>query len=348
MCVIIKLEGGQSIPMNMLENACYNNWHSYGLVTMVDDKMDIVKVVPESGEVDPEEVYDLLEANKEYRRYLHLRHNTAGATNLENTHPFDVYYDPKTGRQRVFMHNGTMYSYKSKKTTDTGVTVDDDDGPSDTKNYVDEVLIPFLASVSGDIKTPIIRKALSNFWPTGDNRGVIISNDQGDLFTGTWKTIKPFENDEDTWFTASNDLYFDRCKRGPEYDRREEKAKLERQNSFQESASKCDTLKEFKISETHGFYELSDSMSDLLSDWDLYDREHAVNLGMATADELEELYKHKTDFITVFEWIASDYYTLYQQFLDIEEKHNKATKRIATLVADLKAAKEKSKKGKAA
>lgn len=99
MCVIVVLSKNQMIPYSMLENACYNNWHSFGLVTKVDGKLDIKRSVPKSGEVDPKTVYKLLEDDIGYERFLHLRHNTAGATNEANCHPFDVYYDPKSGRQ---------------------------------------------------------------------------------------------------------------------------------------------------------------------------------------------------------------------------------------------------------
>lgn len=78
MCSIIYLKPNAMIPYEMLENAVYNNWHSYGLVTKVDGKLDIKKKVPESGEVDPKEVFKLLQDDIEYERFLHLRHNTAG------------------------------------------------------------------------------------------------------------------------------------------------------------------------------------------------------------------------------------------------------------------------------
>src|ERR1700751_2562549 len=120
MCNIIILKKDQMPIKNEFVTMCQNNWHSYGLVTKFGDKIDINKKVPENGEVDPEELYKLLERDIEYERILHVRHNTAGATNLENCHPFNVYYDEANKRNIVFMHNGTMYEFKSKKKSETG------------------------------------------------------------------------------------------------------------------------------------------------------------------------------------------------------------------------------------
>lgn len=344
MCVIIILDPGQSIPYNMLENACYNNWHSYGLVVKVDNKLDVIKKVPESGEVDPEEVAELLDDNKEYERILHLRHNTAGATNMENTHPFDVFYhkSKRKERQVVFMHNGTLYTYKSKIQNAMGTLVDDEYGPSDTKNYVDKVLIPLLAGTdfgkgTGDISSPLIREVLKNMWPIdGENRGILISNDQDDFLLGTWKTIKPFENDEDTWFKASNDSYFEKVIRGPEYERREEEAKKNKKDSVRlgtATSAGISDLKDFTIDGTHGFYKLSESICDILCDWDLYDRENATSLGYATREEIGQIYdSSREDTISLLEWITGDYATMYDDLKEIEEKHKKATKKISELV----------------
>ena len=340
MCVIIALDKGQNIPDDMLRNACYNNWHSYGLVVHVGDKLDIIRKVPKSGEVDWKEVKDLLEDNVEYKRYLHLRHTTAGKTDLENCHPFDVYYNQKTGDHVVFMHNGTMYPYKSKK-IENGQSVDDDSGPSDTKNFTDQVLIPYVASCDfgnghGDINHPLFVKLIDKMWPTGSNRGLLISNKYEPLFIDTWKMVGP----EGKKFKASNDDYFSYCKRGPEYDRREAERKAKEAKNTKGSAGKGVTVqvkdfRDFDIKAPHRFYSLSESICEILNDWDVYDRPGATTLGFATRAELEKLHSSKADCVSVMEWIFTDYAKLYEEHLDLEEKHTKASKMIAQLKAEL-------------
>ena len=148
MCNILLLKPGQMPYKEEFINMCYNNWHSYGLVVKVDGKLDIKRHVPES-EIDPLELWNLIEKDRQYERLVHVRHTTAGATNLDNCQPFDVFYQEHKGKNPtniVFAHNGTLYDYKSKKWDDKGIQMDDPDGPSDTKNFVDQVLIPFITA----------------------------------------------------------------------------------------------------------------------------------------------------------------------------------------------------------
>lgn len=347
MCAIIHLKAGVTMPITALENACYNNWHSFGIVVKKPGKLEIIKEVPKSGEIDPDDIQEILNKNKEFERFLHVRHNTAGATNLENTHPFDVYKAKgKGGREVVFMHNGTLYTYKSKMTTPDGRTIDDDTGPSDTKNFVDQVLIPYLGCADfgkgrGDIESPEMMTLLRQFWPGTGNRGLLISSDQTPLYLGDWKKITR----EGVDFLASNDDYFDACKRGPEFDRREkaeeEKKKAEAarfqagnittSRAVAPSAGRLHELKEFTFGKKHPFFDLSASMAHIVNDWDIYDRHSAVSLGCASVDELAELYKSEKDCLFVMDWIFTDYYNLYQDFLKLEDKHEKATKMIASL-----------------
>ena len=142
MCNIIILKPGQMPVKSDLFNMCYNNWHSFGLVSEVDGKLDVVREVPENNEVDPERVLKLLSDNRQYKRYLHVRHNTVGATSLENTHPFDVYYDSKSGRTVLFMHNGTLHEYKGSYIGGAyqSYSTSDNTGDSDTKRFTEEVL----------------------------------------------------------------------------------------------------------------------------------------------------------------------------------------------------------------
>lgn len=338
MCSIIYLKPNAMIPYEMLENAVYNNWHSYGLVTKVDGKLDIKKKVPESGEVDPKEVFKLLQDDIEYERFLHLRHNTAGATTDENTHPFEIFYDEAKGRHVVFMHNGTMHPFVSKKTVD-GKVVDDNDGPSDTKNFVDQILIPYISAMDfgggkGDITHPLVHLFIKKFW-CASNRGVLIASDQEAMFIDDWKMVGP----EGSKFLASNDTYFDKVIRGPEHTRRLVREANEKTASNKNKSADVDLfarLQDFKLDTKHAFYSLKDSMLSIFDDWEVWERSGAVAVGYATQDELEALFKDKATCLALMDWIFTDYAQLYKEHLETVEKHDKATKLIATLVNRLK------------
>jgi hypothetical protein len=329
------------LPYEMLEAAVYNNWHSYGLVTRVGDKLDIKKSVPKSGEVDPKAVWKLLEDDVEYERFLHLRHNTAGATNDENCHPFDIYYSPKTGRQVVFMHNGTLFGYKSKKITPDNREVDDDDGPSDTKNFVDRILIPYLSSIDfgnghGDIEHPHIRELVRRFWSV-NNRGLLISSDQKPFYLDDWKELDDGDGGK---FLASNDTYFKNVTRGPEFSRRELRKKQMQGVIKAQKGSKTREVvsySDFQKGNKHPFFDLSTSTAKVVNDWQMYDRTHATRLGFATVDELKELYAEEQDCLYVMDWVFTDYAKLYEEFGMMKEKHQKASAMIANLTEQARA-----------
>lgn len=361
MCVIFHLKKGQMIQKSMLENAVYNNWHSYGIVMPVDGKLDIIKKVPESGEVDPEEVYKILQDNFDVDRFVHLRHNTAGATSIENTHPFEVYFNEASGTHVVFMHNGTMYEYKSRKTTPSGGFVDDDDGPSDTKNFVDDILIPYTSGTDfghgkGDISSPLFRNLIKKMWPAGQNRGLLISSKADPFFIDTW--VEVGEHDEK--FKSSNDDYFKLVKRGPEYDRRKaEEDRLKKEQDLKNSKIKKGGLKsstsvpirpfrEFDLTKKHDFFSLSESTRNICNDFDVYDRTGLVSLGYMDTKEIEELYSSKADCVAIMDYAFTDYAKLYEEHCELEDKHSRASKHIATLVEELKALKESKKEQKAA
>lgn len=356
MCNILILPPYGMPVREKFENMCYNNWHSWGIVTRIDGKLDVVKKVPASGEIDAEEIeviWKLLERDQEFERILHVRHNTAGATSLDNCHPYDVFYDPSNGRQVLFMHNGTMYEYKSKITVpnqwNTGfITEDDPDGLSDSKNFVDQILTPMLCSQDygeghGDVNSKFFIKLIGKLWPSG-NRGLIIPNDQNLVFLGEWKKIKG-ENDIEIW--SSNDDYFHKVTRGPESQRREEREKkareAERARAFDFTASGSNGVREitplssFNFNK-HSIYNLTCTLDNITYDWTLWDRDTAVSIGGATRDELEALHSDKESCLTVMDWIFGDYYELYQDYNDLEDKHKRQATYINQLHGKLRAA----------
>lgn len=360
MCVIICLSPNQTIPYRNLENACYNNWHSFGLVTLKRPEnkghkfpytMEVHREVGPDDGIDPRHVEAMLETNKDHFRILHLRHNTAGATTLENTHPFDVYQDDKTGHRVVFMHNGTLYKYKSKK-MENGREVDDDSGPSDTKNFVDKVLIPFSNVDFGDgladIENELFRDVITKYWevPT-TNRGILISNTQEPFLLGDWKEV----NFEGQKILVSNDEYFYMVKRGPEHTRRMFQEQLAKQKA-KEEAGQTDgavvpigqvehpylllkTITE-KIANKHPFFRLSESPVNILNDWEVYDRATAASsLCLMTRDEIRQILNDEETAVALIEWIFSDYGCLFEESQIIDEKQRRAEGHIAALKSEI-------------
>lgn len=336
MCNIFLLNPGVMPTKSQVETCVYNNWHSMGALIRKDSGLEVIHHIPKSGELDPEMVYDLMLDNRDKQRVIHLRHTTAGATTLENCHPFKVY---ESKDQTIwFMHNGTLHTYK---TMENGKEVLD--GPSDTKNFADQILSPMLAAMKNpDINDPLLQKIVNRFWMSS-NRGILISSkgDKPFLIDATanpWKTIKG-EGEEQ--FLSANDDYFTTVKRGPELARREEAAKAAK---FREENSSREISKYAGHTPTtakdHGFYKLSQSPCELLNDWEVYERSTAVGVGLFTLTELLEiLEKDKDGFAVVAEWIFTDYALMYEELKSIQDKHDKATKLIATLQRELKAKK---------
>jgi hypothetical protein len=347
MCNILLLKPGQMIPQEDFWNMCYNNWHSYGLITKVDGKLDVQKHVPESGEIDPQVLWDLVKRDIEYERILHVRHNTAGATNIENCHPLPIYYDPKTGKQIEFMHNGTLYQYKSQKLSSTGALVDDPDGPSDTANFATQIIQPLVAGSNfgtgkGDIHNDFFKKIIREFWPSTGNRGILIANDQASFLFGDWKKTKAEDGSD---VITANTEYFASVVRGPEHTRREavkkeaeEKRRRENPGSSTPVGVTRVDLFNFKGQTTP--FELPSSVKHIFDDWNVWSREGSAALGCLTKDELAELYLDKDTTLHLMDWVFTDYYNLYEEFLEIEEDKEKATKYIATMAEELKELRE--------
>lgn len=361
MCNILALEPGQMIPYENLANMCYNNWHSYGLVVLkkgsskpdVKYTMEITKVLPEE-EVNPDEVNNILQENIEHTRILHVRHNTAGATTYENTHPFDVYED-ETGRKVVFMHNGTLYEYKSKKWVNNKLE-DDNDGPSDTKNFVDKVLIPYtdvdFGDGFGDIENDLFEGLVKKFWPSG-NRGILISNCQEPLLLGDWKNVSL----GGTKVLTSNDDYFYSVKRGPESLRRlvrEAQAKQKAKEAAQGVAEKTGSvgtpdhpyvlLKNITeyIRGKHQAYRLVNDIKDIINDYNVWDRDCAAqSLPFMTYDEVKEFITGRPEEAArVVDWIFTDYGEMYSEMAELETKKSAGEKLIATLKQEINSMKK--------
>jgi len=344
MCNILELTPGVMLDRDAFDTMCYNNWHSYGVVTFRPDGMSVIKHVPESGEIDPAELWAILEAEIDHPRIVHVRHTTAGTTSLNNCHPFTVF--EKDGREVLFMHNGTMHQFKSKKWvkneeytptrnyTGGGGWEDDDTGPSDTMNFATEVLTPYLSSMNvgngtGDYSNNLFKAVLMKFWPPS-NRGVLMANDQTPFFFGEWKTVTNSEGKE---IKTSNTDYFKEIKRGPEFQRIEARRKLfeEAEKAKQAAVSQNTTklpakgevirLSDYskELNKKLTGFELKGTLANILTDHNVWDRDAAVMLGMATHNELEQIYHDKQVCLQVMDWIFADYGNLYDEMAILED-----------------------------
>lgn len=347
MCNILVLNPGVLPIKQDFINMCHNNWHAFGLVTMIDGKLDIVKETAGTGEIDHEKIWTLLNRDIGFTRILHVRHMTAGNNDIENAHPFDVFFSNK--RRVVFMHNGTMFQYKSKKyvpSTSGYTAVDDDEGPSDTKNFVDRILSPYFAAVDfgggkGDIVNPLVKQFLLPHWPTG-NRGLVIANGQEPLFLGEWKKIKGQDGAD---ILSSNDDYFSVVKRGPEHQRREESRKKAeaaaeaKKNSTTSTGSITTTitaLSSVQVNRKHPVNDLGNQVKSIMSDYKIWDRETAIGVGALTRDELHKIHSEKGDCVALMDWIFSDYSNLYDEFQQLLKKKEAQDAYIKKMIAEQK------------
>ena len=359
MCNIIVLQPGQMPVESDLYNMCYNNWHSYGLVTVIDNKLSIKKKLPANGEIDPKEVYDLLVADRQYTRYLHVRHNTAGATSLENTHPFDVYFSENPHRNVVFMHNGTLYDYKPTVTTATNwksgttyyTSTDNETGDSDTKKFTEEVLQQLAPLCKGDFSSPTMVMVLKKFWPTTGNRGLIIANDLEPVYLGDWKERADTNGGK---YKTSNLDYFDSVTRGPQKSRieaqkrkeEEEKRKASLTNGFNDNGSapfRTDSGNILQLPanwplqfpEYHSVFHLKSDAKGLINELDFWERANSVSVGALTHTELENIYSDRDSCLALMVHIFNDYSSLYDDFCEIKGKHESASKLVAELKSQI-------------
>jgi len=189
MCVIIELKPNQVMDLPALTKACVNNPHGYGLVVKSDGKLDVTKDFNALGN-NPEDIQDILDLYQENHRFLHLRYSTAGSLGESNLHPFTVFN--KGGHRIEMMHNGTLFQYK-----ENGSDV------SDTSNFANTFVKPLLEAIDGRIDLPIFETIIKEF--TRNSKLVFISNKYPDVFVGSW--------DERVFcghkVAVSNDDYFD-------------------------------------------------------------------------------------------------------------------------------------------
>lgn len=320
--MIAVLNAKQDIDKDNFFNMVYNNEHGFGMLVRMKGKLKVIKELDEDP--DPQKYYDLMVKYNKYKRYIHVRNNTAGDTSVDNLHPFKVYSDDK-GKHTYFMHNGTLNSFKPEK----------DDTRSDSQIYCDQIVTPFLEMTNGNFTSDFAKKTLNEYWPGFGGRALIVSDKEDGVVLNSkdWETIKSKSGN----IFVSNNTYFDKVTRGTEYNRRK---KLEEQKRAKEGRSsggnnvtqygrnKITTIQDSRPNSSRSY--LSDELIDLFSDWDAYEDNNCGYLGAVTLDEWENLVeKYPKDAAATLLWISSECARLVDEVEEAQVKHARATKKIA-------------------
>ena len=206
MCVIIERNPNVGIDTQKIESACLVNPDGYGLIVIDRDKLEVVKEYPKGGN-DPEVILRRLEDAKDQKVLLHLRFNTAGATDDANCHPFTVLSKEHDGYEMQLMHNGTIYDFKDSKSK-----------MSDTYHFTTDFLRPlyqrsFAGGLTHDklMDVPLCNKIIDQFIGSGNIVTLVDELGQIKIFNRN----KGFQH-EGWW--SSNTYSFNRSHRSNSYD----------------------------------------------------------------------------------------------------------------------------------
>lgn len=331
MCVIIHLEPGFTPSYAMIEMATWNNPHGYGLILRDKSakKLQLIKSgsnAIENGS-DPKEVYDLLKDNEDLERIIHLRWKTEGDVSIENVQPFGVY---SSGKRDIFlMHNGTLHDFRPPSAVVSyvnGVKQEKNErtGWSDTRIFAEDIVSPLLVRIKGedgfgDIHDPMFVKTINKFWGSAaHNRGILISSDQEPLYLNKtcWQEI----SDGGQKFLASNNTYFTKLERGPEFERRKKIEEEEKKARFQDTSGKdqksstgapVQKLKDILLNDK---ITLPINIKDLLHDVDVYTHQGLAELKNITAIEWEKFIESKSDIMSLLLHLTDEFAVLHERY----------------------------------
>jgi predicted glutamine amidotransferase len=199
MCVIIKREPKIIIPDEKIASACHVNSDGWGISVVDRGQLTTQKFHDPKG-TKPEEVIKALKEAEDNLVFLHLRYTTAGKTNADNCHPFEVFKGDNFEVQ--FMHNGTLNKFSKGKNNDY----------SDTYHFTQEILKPLVRAfyeVDGAsvLSNPTLKTILDEF--RGLSAFALYDNEGNSLLCEN-TSCKQFEG----WW-ASNEYSFNRYHRSP-------------------------------------------------------------------------------------------------------------------------------------
>lgn len=166
MCLIIHKPAGVSVPEDVLVSALKRNPDGWGIMYRAGATRVIHGLYNDqhrARKVLRRELRNLLGVEC----LIHLRMATHGATTRDNVHPFRV------AKDTWMMHNGILDGFGSPG----------DDGMSDTREFIDQVLAPCLAHSPDLVYEPGFQRMLSEVIGGGNRlafmgpRGAVIINE---------------------------------------------------------------------------------------------------------------------------------------------------------------------------
>lgn len=365
MCVIYHILPTKDIPHDKLFNSAANNWHSWGIVVKntSTNKLEVYREVPENADKDESnplaggchcdiaKIEKILEDNKQYERFVHLRHATKGHINMSNCHPFEIRNDDE--RQVMFMHNGsfggnlgvTVNSYGQAFTSDQKLLFD---APSDTSEFIDKFLkVPLLEFVGGDYTNTTFQTYIwSNLYRDKglSSRVIFIANDLPCMKSGAWQTVTE-EGTQDVRYYASNLDYCDRITRGPLFRQIQEQERKEREKKAAEIRAQNKGEPEVVGTYVHGMFqpdpEILKGLTTIFQTFGsgLEPNELAC-LGECSTPEFEAIVstlieKGEINMIAGFlDFVMTSYMELYATLEQVTRKHESSTKKIAELMKE--------------
>lgn len=197
MCVIIKREPKILIPDEKISSACHVNSDGWG-ISVIDRGKIVTQKFHDPKGTKPEDVIKALQEAEENLLFLHLRFTTAGKTNTDNCHPFEVFDGDNF--QVQFMHNGTLSKFNKGKGDDF----------SDTYHFTQEILKPLVRAfyeVDGAsvLSNPTLKTILDEF---RNQSAFALYDSEGNSLLCENSSCKQFEG----WW-ASNEYSFNRYHR---------------------------------------------------------------------------------------------------------------------------------------
>lgn len=317
MCVIINMKPNTILDKEAWDTAVANNEHGFGMLVRIPqknklDKLELIKEFNANGN-DPDDLFKIVQKYQEYERWIHLRYKTVGGLTSDNVQPFQVFSD-NDGRVAYFMHNGTLFDFKSH-TWMNGYEIDGVE--SDSSRFAREIIQDALPNIVGpngigDYACSFYANYVESIWKKqgpATNRGVIISNYAPTLILNDkgWTMFYNSEKNENGGydeFKVSNDDYFQDLKRGKRFEeekkKREEEARKKREEesaqralTFQPGSGERPKEELIKYRINSSVYSTIPNLADIFGDPDIFDGDdlNAYYLAAVTDEEWERVFK---------------------------------------------------------
>jgi len=340
-CVIIHLSPNATMNKEHFYNAVYNNWHGYGVILKDGNgKLQVIKKFDPEGN-NPDDIWKIIKDNEDIERFVHVRHCTKGAADEDNTQPFELFASDT--RNVWFMHNGTLHNFGNFTANS---------GKSDTIDFCEKVLEPSLGSWVGpngigDYTDPVYQALVVDKSWNNSSKGLFVSNNLEPQRIGLgWSEYK-HGTDTQGQIWVSNTEYFDRCQRGPMFQKREleRKAKEAEEKEKQKGQEVAVTVSKFPespvkqwVGDNNKSFAVTKAVNDIINTFDLYDPKTVAKLKLVAYDEWVAIIEEQDDFsiAAVLEIFAEHIANLTVVNKALSLKKEKAEKKIEQLATQLK------------